>query len=190
MSRQTQQRALGIVGSPRRNGNTEILVDEILRGASEAGASVEKIVLSRLDIAPCRACDACRKTGQCVQRDDMPALLEQMQASQVWVLGTPVYWFGPSAQLKAFVDRWYTTTAEKSTFDFQGRRVILAMPMEDHDPAGARHAVGMLTLSVEWLKAQVFSTILATGVSERGAVREHPEILEAARQAGWQAIES
>jgi multimeric flavodoxin WrbA len=83
---------LGIVGSPRRGGNTETLVDEVLRGAEEAGALVEKVILSKLDIGPCRACDACQDTGECVQRDDMPALLEQMEHSQVWVLGTPIYW--------------------------------------------------------------------------------------------------
>jgi multimeric flavodoxin WrbA len=113
-----------------------------------------------------------------------------MQDSQVWVLGTPVYWFGPSAQLKAFVDRWYSTTAEQSPFDYQGRRAILALAMEDQDPAGARHAVGMLTLSVEWLKVQVFSTIVATGVAERGAVRARPEILGAAYQAGRHAVKT
>lgn len=189
MSEPIRPQVLGIVGSPRRNGNTEILVDEILRGAAEAGAAVDKVALRQLNIAPCLACDACRRTGHCAQRDDMSALLEQMQASQVWVLGTPVYWFGPSAQLKAFVDRWYGTTAEKSPYSFQGRRAILALAMEDQDPEGARHAVGMLTLSVEWLKAQVFSSILATGVAERGAVREYPEILGAAYQAGRHVIE-
>ncbi|NIN64209.1 MAG: flavodoxin family protein, partial [Anaerolineae bacterium] len=84
-------RMLGFVGSPRRGGNTDILVDEVLRGAEEAGALVEKVTLTKLDIAPCRACDTCRKTGQCAQRDDMPALLEKMYHSQAWVLGTPIY---------------------------------------------------------------------------------------------------
>jgi NAD(P)H-dependent FMN reductase len=184
----SQVRVLGIVGSPRRKGNTEILVDEVLRGAAEAGATIEKVILTRLNVSPCLACDGCRRTGQCVQRDDLAPLLEQMQASRVWVLGTPLYWFGPSAQLKAFVDRWYSTTAERSTADFRGRRVILAVPMEDEDPAGARHAVGMLTDAVEWIKAEVYATILATGVAERGAVRGHPEVLEAAREAGRRAV--
>jgi multimeric flavodoxin WrbA len=78
-----RKRILRIVGSPRRGGNTETLVNEALRGAEEAGALVEKVILSKPDIAPCRACDVCRKTGQCAQRDDMPALLEKMQRSQV-----------------------------------------------------------------------------------------------------------
>jgi multimeric flavodoxin WrbA len=67
-----RKQVLGVVGSPRRGGNTEILVDEALAGAEEAGALVEKVLLGELDIAPCRACNACQKTGQCVQRDDVP----------------------------------------------------------------------------------------------------------------------
>jgi multimeric flavodoxin WrbA len=100
-----RKRVLGIVGSPRRGGNTETLVDEVLRGAKEAGAAVEKVILSELEIAPCLACDACLDTGKCVYQDDMTTLLERMRRSEIWVLGTPIYWWGPSAQFKTFLDR-------------------------------------------------------------------------------------
>lgn len=182
----TRKRALGIVGSPRRGGNTETLVDEVLRGAEEAGALVEKVILTKLDIAPCRACDVCRKTGECVQRDDMAALLEQMQRSQAWVLGTPVYWWGPTAQFKAFLDRWYGERAET----FKGRRVILTIPLEDTDAGTARHTVGMLTDVLTYLKAELFATVLAPGVLNPGEVRGPPDVLKAARRAGREAIES
>ncbi|TEU18523.1 MAG: flavodoxin family protein [Anaerolineales bacterium] len=180
-----RKRMLGIVGSPRRGGNTEILVDEVLRGAEEAGALVEKVILSELDIAPCRACDTCRKTGQCAQRDDMPALLEKMERSQAWVLGTPVYWWGPTAQFKAFLDRWYGSNYAM----FKGRRIILTIPLEDTDASTARHTVGMFTDALAYLKAELFATVLAPGVLDRGQVREHPDVLEAARRAGRAAIE-
>jgi len=67
MTELTRKRVLGIVGSPRRGGNTEILVGAVLRGAEEAGALVEKVLLSKLGISPCLACDACRDTDECVQ---------------------------------------------------------------------------------------------------------------------------
>jgi multimeric flavodoxin WrbA len=54
---------LGVSGSPRRGGNTETLVDEVLRGAAEAGAATEKVVLAQADVSPCRACNACSRTG-------------------------------------------------------------------------------------------------------------------------------
>jgi multimeric flavodoxin WrbA len=182
-----RERVLGIVGSPRRHGNTETLVDEVLRGAEEAGALVEKVILSELDIGPCRACDACRKTGECVQRDDMPALLEQMERSHVWVLGTPIYWWGPTAQFKAFIDRWY---GAGRTVTFKGRRAILTIPLEDTDAATARHTIGMLTDVLAYLKMELLTTVVAPGVLHQGEVREHPDVLARARRAGREAIET
>jgi multimeric flavodoxin WrbA len=180
---------LGIVGSPRRHGNTETLVDEVLRGAEEAGALVEKVVLSKLDVGPCRACDACLKTGECVQRDDMPALMEQMERSQVWVLGTPIYWWGPTAQFKAFIDRWRPSGAGHIV-TFKGRRVILIIPLEDTDISTARHTIGMLADMLDYLQMELFTTVVAPGVLHRGEVREHPDVLARARRAGREAIES
>jgi multimeric flavodoxin WrbA len=72
-------RALGIVGSPRKGGNTDILTDEALRGASEAGALTEKVYLVDLDIAPCDGCETCLTSGACVHDDDIDALLEKMR---------------------------------------------------------------------------------------------------------------
>ena len=101
----TTKGMLGIVGSPRKGSNTHILVERILEGAQSVGAEPKKITLSEIDIRPCRACDACAKTGKCVQKDDFAGLLEDMEKSDVWVLGTPVYWWGPTAQFKSFLDR-------------------------------------------------------------------------------------
>jgi multimeric flavodoxin WrbA len=175
---------LGIVGSPRRGGNTEILVDEVLAGAEEAGALTEKVILNELDIAPCQACDACRKTGKCVQQDDMSKLLEQMGCSQVWVLGTPVYWWGPTAQFKAFLDRWYGARQVR----FEGRRVILAIPLGG-GASLARHTAGMLTDALNYLRTELVATVLAPGVLGRGVVRDHADVLAKARRAGREAIE-
>ena len=189
MPKQGRVRVLGIVGSPRQGGNTDILVDEILRGAKDAGAETEKVMLGDLAIAPCQACGACRESGQCVQTDDMEELLGKMKSSAVWVLGTPVYWWGPSAQLKAFVDRWFAKgfePARKATFE--DRRVILAVPMGDTDPATGRHVVGMFTDALGYVKAKLFRSILATGAYEAGDVRRNGEVLEQARQAGRDAI--
>jgi NAD(P)H-dependent FMN reductase len=140
-------RMLGIVGSSRRGGNTETLVDEVLRGAEEAGALVEKVILSELDIAPCRACDTCRRTGSCVQQDDMPAVMEQMRRSSVWVLGTPVYWWGPTAQFKAFLARWYVGGDVISRRE--GQRVIVVIPLGDtrrHGSLCSGHVRGRASL--------------------------------------------
>lgn len=180
---------LGIVGSPRRQGNTEILVDEVLQGAGEIGARMEKVLLTRLKIAPCTACDACQETGECTFRDDMAGLLDKMRQATVWVLGTPVYWWGPSAQFKTFVDRWYSKILLPADREiFKDKRIVLAIPLGDTDVKVARHTVGMLTDAMAYAQARIVATVLAPGVNDRGDVRRHPDILAAARQAGRDAL--
>jgi multimeric flavodoxin WrbA len=179
-----RKQALGIVGSPRRGGNTEILVNKVLRGAEEAGAHVKRVILSELDIAPCQACDHCMSTGECAQRDDMPVLLEQMQRSQIWVLGTPVYWSGPTAQFKAFLDRWYSARRIK----FEGQRAILVIPMGEPDASYADCAVQTVRTALAYLKVELFATILAPNVWGLGEVREYPDVIEAAYRAGQKVV--
>ena len=179
------KRVLGIVGSPRRGGNTEILVDEILVGAAEAGADTEKIILNELNILPCQACDGCKDGGECVQEDDMSELLKQMERCQIWILGTPVYWWGPSAQLKAFIDRWYGANQNI----FKGRTIILAIPLGSGNEKTAQHVVGMFNDIADYLGINIAATVLALGAYKLGAVRKHARVLAKARQAGKQAVD-
>ncbi len=179
-----RKRALGIVGSPRHGGNTEILVDEVLRGAEEAGAHAERVLLSKLDVAPCQACDHCLSTGECAQRDDMPTLLEQMQRSQIWVLGTPVYWSGPTAQFKAFLDRWYSARQ----IEFEEPHAILVIPMGEPDIRYADCTVQTVKTALAYLKVELFATILAPNVWDLGEVYAHPDVIEAAYRAGQEAV--
>ena len=177
-------RVLAIVGNPRRGGNTETLVDEVLIGAIEAGATTEKVVLSELEVAPCKACNECRRVGRCTQEDDMVALQEKMRQNELWVLGTPVYWWGPTAQFKAFIDRWYSV--ERSVF--RGRRVILAIPLGGGSDRYARHTLGMLTDILNYLGSVQSSVLLATGAHGKGAVRSNIELMKKARDAGRKAV--
>ena len=176
---------LGIVGSPRRGGNTETLVDEVLAGAAEAGAHVAKVILAECDIRPCRACDQCAELGRCSQEDAMAALLAQMEASAVWVLGTPVYWWGPTAQFKAFIDRWY---GAGRAVQFRGRAVILVVPLGDGVERTARHTVGMMEDSLRYVKAQLVAKIVAPGLMHVGDAQGQPALLSAARRAGREAV--
>ncbi len=183
MNESNHKRVLGIVGSPRRGGHTEILVDEVLAGAARAGAVTEKVILSELDILPCKAFDACKGGKDCVQQDDMAELLVKMDQSQVWVLGTPIYWWGPTAQFKAFLDRWYGANHAR----FQGRSVILIIPFGGGNEGYASHVLGMLNDVIGYLGLKHIATVLAPGVHKSGAVRQHPKKLAAARRAGQEA---
>jgi len=189
MSTSDHKHVLGVVGSPRRGGNTEVLIDEVLASAAEAGAVTEKVILSELEIGPCTACDACSSTGECVLDDDMERLLQKMRGSDVWVLGTPVYWWGPSAQFKAFVDRWYAQVqrAEDKAV-FRGRRVVLVVPMGDSDPLTARHVTGMMEDALRYVDAELFAVVLAPGLNDPGEVRGRPDLLGKARLVGADAV--
>ncbi|MFW9968187.1 MAG: flavodoxin family protein [Candidatus Thorarchaeota archaeon] len=171
---------LGIVGSPRRGANTETLVDAIIAGAVEHGAASAKVILQDLSVGPCRACNSCQKTGGCVQNDDMDSLVELMVKSDIWVLGTPIYWWGPSAQFKAFVDRWYGLDQRI----FQGKQIILAIPMGGGNDHYARHTVGMFKDICNYLGMTCIESVVAPRMNGRNAVRENSRILETARTAG------
>ena len=181
---------LGIVGSPREGGNTDTLVTEVLRGAEEAGARSHKLFVGRCKIAPCTACGGCVKTGRCVSRDGMDELLPLMEANPVWVLGTPAYWWGATAQMKVFVDRWFAPWANPKTREvFNNRVAVVVTPLGDTNAAVARHTTGMFDDIFAFLGIPIAATVIASGVGESGDVLKHPNVLKAARDAGRTAAE-
>lgn len=100
------KKVLILSGSPRKGGNSDLLCDEFLRGALDAGNQAEKIFLGSKRISPCRACYYCKKSGgKCAIRDDMEEILDKMQAADVIVMSSPVYFYSISAQMKAVIDR-------------------------------------------------------------------------------------
>jgi multimeric flavodoxin WrbA len=106
-------RVLGIAGSPRRNGNTDRLLAEVLRGASNNGAEVKTIVLSELKIAPCENCDSCFSAGICKIDDDMQYVYKELMLADRVVLASPLHFMGLTAQTKAMVDRCQSLWAKK-----------------------------------------------------------------------------
>lgn len=100
-----QLKVLGIAGSPRRNGNTDHLLKQVLAGASSQGAEIKTVIPSQLDIVPCRHCDGCLKTGKCVIDDDMQWLHADLREFDHVVLASPIFFMGITAQAKAMIDR-------------------------------------------------------------------------------------
>jgi multimeric flavodoxin WrbA len=174
---------LGIVGSPRRGANTETLIDQVLQGAEEAGAVTEKLLLGEMNIQPCRACNACQNTGECVIDDDFASTLEKMKRSRVWVLGTPVYWWGPTAQMKAFIDRWYGVDRAL----FRGKGVILAVS-SGGGSSYARLTVEMLESIIPYLGMKHIATLQAPGASGRESVKRNTALMNKARTTGNKAV--
>jgi len=104
---------LGIYGSPRRGGNTDLLLDEFLKGASSAGAAIEKLYITDLKIAPCASKENCLKTGDCIIKDDMDAIYTKLLEADMIVLAAPIYFYNLPAQTKALVDRCQALWARK-----------------------------------------------------------------------------
>ncbi len=174
---------LGVMGSPRIGGNTDALMDRALEGAKAAGAEVEKVILDRLDIAPCRDCEGCAEDAECAQADDMIALYEKIRQADGLILGTPIYWWGPTAQMKAFLDRWYAIARDAVMHRLVGKRVAFLFAFGDDDPATAEPADAMLTKSMNYLNMPVVGRVFASAW-KREDIFKSPEKLEEAYQLG------
>ncbi|GFN22821.1 MAG: flavodoxin family protein [Thermoanaerobacteraceae bacterium] len=180
-------KVLGIAASPRRLGNSELLLDLALEGAREGGADTHKIVLAGLGINPCRGCEACRR-GKCVQRDDMDLLYPKLEAADAVILASPIYFYGLTAQAKAMVDRcqvfWNRSRQELIEVDRSPRRGVLIAVGATR---GAKLFEGAVLTAKYFFKALDMSywrDLLVRGADEWGAVRRRPEVLAEARNLG------
>lgn len=160
-------RILGIVCSPRKGGNTEILVKEALEAAREAGCETELILVADKTIAPCDGCNACIKTSVCRIKDDMQWVYEEMEKADGIVFGTPSYFINVSAQAKAIMDRTYALL-----FNRKLRGKVAGVIV-----AARRVGVGQI-LSIMYSFFNVHRMVIAGGSAgygmEKGEVRESP----------------
>jgi multimeric flavodoxin WrbA len=113
------KKVLVLSASPRKDGNSDLLCNQFLQGAQEAGNQAEIIFLRDRKINYCTGCGACNSTHKCVQKDDMADILEKMVAADVIVMATPVYFYTMNAQMKTLIDRTvprYTEIADKDFY--------------------------------------------------------------------------
>ena len=186
-----QLKVLGIAGSPRRDGNTNHLLRQVMAGASSSGVETKTVVLSELNIAPCRHCDGCIKTGKCVVDDDMQWLHTDIRETEHIVLASPIFFMGVTAQTKAMIDRCQALWVIK---------YILKLPVAINpnkersgvfisvggsklrnlfEPAKATVKSWFTTLDIKYAGELVFS-----GVEESGSIRLHPTALKDAFSIG------
>jgi multimeric flavodoxin WrbA len=131
-------RILGIVGSPRKNGNTEIMVRDALKYAEDSGAETDIFLIAENTVAPCDGCEACTKTGVCHIKDDMQELYEKMKWADGILFGTPVYYGGVTAQAKAIIDRTHCFRKHRVLKDKVAGAIIVTRRL------GATQVRGML----------------------------------------------
>ena len=102
-----KMKILVLTGSPRKGGNSATLADHFIRGAKEAGHSVERFDAAFKNVHPCVACNSCGMDGPCVFKDDFEFVRKHIIDADCVVFATPMYYFGISAQLKTVIDRFY-----------------------------------------------------------------------------------
>jgi len=181
-------KVLGILGSPRRGGNSETLLKAFLEGAAAGGAEVEEVLLRNLKISPCLEIYHCFKDGTCPIKDDMRELYGKLLAADVVVLATPVFFYGVSAQAKTMIDRTQALWA---------RRYVMKQDFPGGHRQGVLLAVGatkgrLLFVGVRLTAKYFFDAInvryaaelLVRGADAKGAIQEQPETLEQARDLG------
>ena len=165
------KKILGIVGSPRKRGNTYYMVSRILDGAKKNGADTELIFLSEQIIKECDGCHTCWKGKTCCKNDDMIALYSKIIASDIIIFGTPVYWYGPTAIMKVFIDRFVYFNCEKNRKKIRNKAAVIAVPFEDSTYKTSDLLVQFFEKSFEYLEMNLVDKILVPGVTKRGEVR-------------------
>jgi multimeric flavodoxin WrbA len=184
-------KVLGIAGSPRRDGNTDMLLSQVMAGAASLRAETKTVTLSNLNIAPCRHCDGCIKSGKCVVEDDMQWLHTDLREADCVVLASPIFFMGVTAQTKAMIDRCQALWVIK---------YVLKLPVAinpDRERKGIFVSVGgtkssnlfhpsmatvkswFTTLDIKYDGELVFS-----GIDEKGAIAQHPTALKNAFALG------
>lgn len=168
------ENVLIISGSPRKNGNSEMLCDAFAAGAAAAGKNVEKISLAGKKIGFCTACYAC-SSGGCPQKDDAPAIIQKMLTADVIVLATPVYFFTMCAQLKALIDRSVMVYPK-----ITGKKFYYLMTMaetNEKDFVGTIEALRGFVACCE--NSQECGMICVPGVYAKGAIAGNPALEKA-----------
>ena len=170
------KKVLILSGSPRKNGNSDILCDEFMRGAKEAGNEVEKIRVSEKKIDFCRGCYFCQKSGGvCAIKDDMAEVLQKMIGADVIVLASPVYFYSIDAQLKTLIDRTVARWTEVSNKEF-----YYIATSADEEQAAQERTIECFRGYADCVEGAVEKGIVyATGVYEKGEIKDTPFMKQA-----------
>ena len=188
-------KVLGIAGSPRRGGNTDLLLAEVMKGAASRGAEVKTIILNDLKITPCQHCDACLETGKCKIQDDMQMVYDELEQADRIVLASPVQFMGVTAQAKGMIDRCQALWARKYRLKIPplgNRRDRKGLFIS----VGGRKVTNLFEPSLVTVKS-LFRILDVTyagelvfpGVDEKGAIAKSPDALNQAFLTGQKLVE-
>ncbi len=179
-----------ILGSPRKNGNSETLARSVAIGIQEIpDTTVDFIRLNDLRISPCQGCGGCNKTSTCVIEDDMTALYEKVDLCDHLILVSPIYFYGLSAQCKTFVDRFQARWARKylSGIRFRNNEQRQGILLATAATEGKKVFDGALLTArtlFDALDLECGESLLVRGVDQRGAIQTQAQYLKQAITMG------
>ena len=173
-------KVLGLVGSPRKGGNTDRLVEELLKGSRAAGHVTKKLYLYDFDIKLCVDCRACKRDDNgCCLNDDMQRIYGLLEDAEVIVFGTPLYWYGSSGKMKLVVDRLRPFVENKK---LQGKQAVVVVPSAEGAEACGPLAE-MFRRSFAYIGVEIVGEVFALAY-EKGEVDDNMEDLKKAYDLG------
>ncbi|MEA1985632.1 MAG: flavodoxin family protein [Euryarchaeota archaeon] len=188
-----QPKIIGFGGSPRKNGNTDVILNAILRGARSCGADTEMILLRDQDIHSCVGCEQCRKDLTCTRfDDDMQQLYPKIEEASGLVLGSPTYNYNVTSMVKAFIDRlycYYDFTDDRprqysSRLAGQGRKAVVFAVCEQEDIEDMGFTLEAMGKPLNALAYDIVEELPVIGYFDRGIVAEDKDVLQSAFEAG------
>jgi multimeric flavodoxin WrbA len=186
-------KVLGIMGSPRRQGNTEILLDKALEGATEAGAEVEKVLVSNLKISPCLEIYACLKDGNCSIKDDMQLLYTKLLEADHIIFASPIFFYSVTSQAKAVIDRCQALWVRRHVLRMgkEDKRVRRGIFISIGATLGGKLFDGAV-LTVKYffdaIGVRYSGDLLVRGIDNKGQIKERPDALEDAFRLGQKLV--
>lgn len=179
---------LGISGSPRIGGNTDILLDKALEGASSNGAEIEKIILNKLEMLTCQECEYTNDDGTCKIEDDFQGLYEKIKKADGVILASPIFFGSLSAQTKIMIDRFqckwkYNLSSNKNAYNLKkpGMLILVEASARDSFLDNAKSIVKnfFVTAGMDYSEE-----LLCKSIDAKGAILKQPEKLSAAQNLG------
>lgn len=171
---------LALIGSPRRKGNTDVLVGQILKGSRTKGHITEKLYLYDYTISLCIDCRNCKKGDYvCCINDEMQKIYPKMETADLIIFGTPLYWYGPTAKMKLLVDRMRPFVANRK---LKGKKAVVVTPSAEGSKV-CDPLLEMFRLSFDYLGMEFAGEVLVKAY-EKGEILEDNTEMERAYEFG------
>ncbi|MEW6002959.1 MAG: flavodoxin family protein [Nitrospirota bacterium] len=187
-------KTIAFLGSPRKEGNTELLLKEAIKGIEDSGLNVHLFNLNQMDISPCQNCGGCEDTGICVFEDDMVQIYDAIREADRIILASPIFFFSVSAQIKIMIDRCQCLWCEKYLLKKPipegpyGRRGLLLLVGGQKREIGIQCAEATVKAFFRTVSVPGHKTLGYLGVDAKGAILEHPTALKEVYEAGKELV--